>query len=304
MKTGIVLLAFLTLAAMPAPGTPAGDTSQTITVGGVQRTYVLHVPAQLKPSPPLILAFHGHFGTGAGQARLSGFDALADRYGFVVAYPDGINRGWNDGRSGTRDTADDLGFARALVAELSKRYGVDPKRVYATGMSNGATFSQYLACDQSTTFAAIAPVSGSMPAADEPTCRPQRAISVLEIGGTADPIMPYDGGAIKLGPSPSRGLVLSVDATVAFWANNAGCAPAAVSTDLPAIAPPDGTSVTRSLYHGCRDGAGVVKYAIVGAGHTWPDGPQYLPKALIGVASNQLEASQTIVQFFLAHPMR
>jgi polyhydroxybutyrate depolymerase len=134
------------------------------------------------------------------------------------------------------------------------------------------------------------------------TCRPQRAISVLEIGGTADPIMPYDGGAI--GFTHRRSSVLSVDATIAFWARNDACAANAPVTALPLQTSPDGTSIQRTLYGGCRDGTAVVLYTVQGGGHTWPDGWAYLPKALIGPTSRQLDASATIVAFFLAHPMR
>ncbi|HTX60449.1 MAG TPA: PHB depolymerase family esterase [Verrucomicrobiae bacterium] len=301
-RLAVAALLALLAAAQPAFADSSNTSRESIVVGGVTRTYVLHLPAGLKPGAPLIVAFHGHFGTGQSQERLTGLDALSDRYGFVVAYPDGVDRGWNDGRGG-RDTADDLGFARTLIGALVTRFHLDPKRVYATGMSNGATFTHYLACNESNLVAAIAPVSGSMPTVDEPDCRPKRAVSVLEIAGTADPIMPYGGGEIQL-LGHSRGQVLSVEATAAFWARNAGCSPAPVTTALAPIAPPDGTSVKRSLYGGCKNGSSVVTYAIVGAGHTWPGGPQYLPERLIGISSDQLKASNTIVEFFLAHPMR
>lgn len=117
-----------------------------------------------------------------------------------------------------------------ISAVLSRRYPIDPQRIYAAGMSNGATFTQYLGRRLANTIAAIAPVAGSMPAAGAPGCRPQRAISVLEIGGTADPIMPFGGGEVR---------------TAAFWARNNGCARVPVTAALPPIAPNDGTSARR-----------------------------------------------------------
>lgn len=272
----------------------------SLIVGGVTRTYVLHVPPHAPKSPALIVAFHGHLGSGANMEKLSGFDAPSDRKGFIVAYPDGLQRGWNDGRTGGSNTADDLGFATALVATLERQYGVDPERVYFTGFSNGATFSQYAACKMSTTVAAIAAVSGSMPVDDRPGCSPQRAISVLEIAGTDDPIMPYAGGEIEL-LGMARGAVLSFDATTQYWAQNAGCEAKPQVTALAPIAPADGTSVQRAAYQGCRDGSAVVAYTVKGAGHTWPGGEQYLPRALIGISSTQLDATQTIVDFLLSH---
>ena len=136
-----------------------------------------------------------------------------------------------------------------------------------------------------------------MSALPEPSIEP-----VLEIAGKNDPIMPYAGGEIHLFAS-TTGAVLSFDATTEFWARNAGCDAAPSVATLPPVAPSDGTSVQRSTYGGCRDGSAVVAYTVDGGGHTWPGGPQYAPSALIGVASNQLDATATIVDFFLAHPM-
>ncbi|HTA37945.1 MAG TPA: hypothetical protein VK760_02655, partial [Candidatus Acidoferrales bacterium] len=170
------------------------------------------------------------------------------------------------------------------------------------GFSNGAAFSNYLACNQANRFAAVAPVSGPLPVVDAPNCRPQRALSFLEISGTTDPLVPFNGGEVVIA-GMRRGEVLSFAQNGAFWAKNAGCAADPTSTPLPAIAPADGTSVTRTSFSKCRTGTAVVEYAVAGGGHAWPGGPQYLPKLLVGTASRQLDASETIVQFFLAHPM-
>ena len=223
MKLGIAFIAALALLGVFGAGcakAAPGDSSESITVNGVRRTYVLHVPDGITGRVPLILSFHGHGGDGAQQARLTGFDALSDRYGFIIAYPDGIDRAWNDGRPVNAKGPDDLAFAGALVDDLEHRYSIDPARVYATGFSNGAVFSNYLACNQANRFAAIAPVSGPMPVVDAPNCHPQRAVSFLEISGTADPIVPFDGGQIVLA-GMNRGEVLSFAQTGAFWAKNA-----------------------------------------------------------------------------------
>ena len=283
----------------------ATSTQGSIVAGGVTRTYVLYVPSKAPPRPALILAFHGHGGDGAGQERLSGLDRLADRDGFIVVYPDGLTAphtrwpGWNDGRR-QNGGADDLAFARALVADLTKRYRVDRKRIYATGFSNGGTFTEYLGCKMTGVFAAIAPVSGSIPVADRASCAPSRAIPVLEIAGTADPIMPYDGGEIRL-LGVDRGEVTSAPGTAAFWAGNDYCNLTPHVQTLPSSVPADGTSVRLETYGACSAGTTVELYTIVSGGHTWPGGRQYLPKAFVGIASNQLDASRTIVDFFLAH---
>jgi polyhydroxybutyrate depolymerase len=284
-----------------APAAQPADAKATIDVGGVARTYVVHVPPQSPAHPPLVLAFHGHGGDGEGQRRLSNLDAFADRDGFIVVYPDGIDREWNDGRPESNNHADDLAFVDALVARFERENGVDPRRVFATGMSNGAVFTMFLACNRSERIAAIAPVAGGMPVADAPSCKPRRPMSVLQINGDADPVMPYAGGEIVIAGA-RRGRVLSAQATAAFWAQAAGCRSSG-TTALAPVNPADGTHVAQTAYAGCADGIGVVFYTIQRGGHTWPGGPQYLPRFLIGTASDQLDASARIAAFFTAHPL-
>jgi polyhydroxybutyrate depolymerase len=277
------------------------DASQSLDVGGVTRSYVVHVPQRPTAKMPLLLVFHGGGGRGRGMVRLTGLDALSDRYGIVVVYPDGLQRQWNDGRLPFNNHAEDVGFVSALIDRMEKVYPIDKKRVFATGMSNGAMFSQRLGCELADRIAAIAPVSGNMPESIAPACRPARPVSVLQISGTADPLVPYNGGVVI---SPRQGRVLSAPATVAFWAAADGCMAHPTTTPLPAIAPADGTSIVRTVYSGCRAGAAVTFYRVDGGGHTWPQGLQYLPRSIIGPASDQLDASATIVRFLLDHPMR
>jgi polyhydroxybutyrate depolymerase len=302
-RRALAAIAAVVAVALGAPADASNDTTGSIVVGGVNRTYVAHVPAKLGSSVPLLLSFHGHFGTGAGQARLSNFSALSERYGFIVVYPDGISRGWNDGREGSKG-ADDIGLVKALIADFSRRYPIDPKRIYVNGFSNGAMFSQYVGCMLANQIAAIAAVSGYMPTEDASRCHPARPLPVLEIAGTADPIMPFNGGEIKLLGFNRGAAVLSAKQTISMWAKNAKCKGLSQFSALATIAANDGTSVTRTSYPSCVNGTSVVLYTVIGGGHAWPGGRQYLPRLIIGRASKQLDASQTIVEFFLAHPMR
>jgi len=301
--TAFAAIAAVEVLALGACAGGANDTPGSIVVGGVKRTYVAHVPAKRGSSVPLVLSFHGHFGTGAGQARLTNFSALSDTYGFIVVYPDGINRGWNDGREGKKGV-DDIGLVKALIADFSRRYPIDPKRIYVNGFSNGAMFSQYVGCTLANQIAAIAPVSGYMPTEDAAGCHPARPTPVLEIAGTADPIMPFNGGEIKLLGFNRGAAVLSAKRTISMWAKNAKCKGPSQFAALAPIATNDGTSITRTSYASCVNGSSVVLYTVIGGGHAWPGGRQYAPKLIIGRASRQLDASQTIVEFFLAHPMR
>ena len=237
-----------------AQGTGPGDVPGHVVVDGQTRTFVYHVPAALGPQVPLILVFHGHYMTGEQQSKMTHLDPVADARGFIVVYPNGIRRGWEDGRQ--NKGVDDLGFLHAMIAWFLKQYPIDRKRIYVTGFSNGATFSEVVGCTQANTIAAIAPVSGPMSADIEPTCHPSRPISVLAIDGTKDPLVPYGGGQVMIA-GHARGAVLSAQANVAFWATNAHCPTTPHRTTLPPLQPTDGTSVTREGYGPCAGGANV-----------------------------------------------
>jgi polyhydroxybutyrate depolymerase len=309
-RWGLALLPILLLdagcaAARPLRAAPT-DPTLTITVNGLVRFYVQHLPAPMPSGPvPVILAFHGGGGDGAGMASLTGLDALADRDGFIAVYPNGIDRHWNDGRRTIKNKVDDVGFISALLDRLEQLYPVDAGRIYATGISNGGMFTERLGCQLAGRIVAIAPVEGSMPADIAPTCQSAQPVTVLQIGGTADPIMPYDGGAVAdFGGLGEGGVVLSVDRTMALWRSLDACAPPGPATRLPPIAPADDTVVFETNAAPCSAGADVTLLSILGGGHTWPDGPQYLPKFIIGRVSHQLDASSAIAGFFLALPAR
>lgn len=305
-----LVLALLATACALNGGTTAaggfGDRAVDLRVDGVQRSYLVHVPRAAPPAGfPVVLAFHGGGGRARSMIRLTGLDALADRRGFIVAYPDGIDRHWNDGRSTIKVKSDDVGFVAAVLDDLERRFPVDARRIYATGISNGGIFSERLGCDLSNRIAAIAPVSGTMPADLAPSCRPARPVSLLQIGGTADPIMPYGGGAVAdFGGRGEGGQVLSDQRTAALWADLDGCAGPSRPEALAPIAAPDGTGVVRTRFAPCRPGAVVTLLTVEGGGHTWPGGAQYLPAAIVGRASRQLDASAAIVDFFLSRPPR
>jgi polyhydroxybutyrate depolymerase len=284
----------LLLAASP-PRASAAEATVVIESGGLSRQYLVHRP----PAPvsgsgkvPAVLIFHRGDGTAAEMVGLAGFDRVANRHGFVTVYPQGFADGWNDGRGVTKAGAlgvDDIGFVSAIIDRLVADDNVDPARVYATGLSNGAMLVENLGCRLSGKIAAIAPVAGPMPAADAPGCAPGRPMPVLEIHGTADPFLPYRG-------SPG---VDSVPQTQQIWRDADGCGPV-TATGLPRVVD-DGTSVTRRAAV-CRGGADVELYLVSGGGHTWPDGAQYLPRSQVGAVSHQFDAAETIWQFFATQP--
>ena len=275
---------------------------------GLERSYRLHVPPARGAGPrPLLIALHGGGGTGEKMERLTrgGFNTLADREGFVVVYPDGVERHWNDGRSKVkyrshREKIDDVGFISALIDHLVRTHDVDKRRVYVTGMSNGAMMSNRLACELTDKLAAIAPVAGTMPATLGPRCRPSRPIPVLMIANTHDPMMPWKGGEAHF-RRLKFGQVWSVKQTLGFWVRRNGCRPLPHEGWLPDKDPDDGTRVRRYLYHGCKADAEVMLYAVINGGHTWPGGYQYLPPRVIGRTSRDVDANRLIWDFFRRH---
>ncbi len=274
---------------------------------GQQRSFYVHVPPGYTPGTPtpLVLALHGGGGRARNMAQLSNFNREADRAGFLVVYPEGIDNHWNDGRGvesyrAHRENIDDVGFLTQLVAHLASRYSVDRTRVYATGASNGGLMSNRLGCERAEVFAAIAPVIGSMAAPIAARCRPSRALPVLLINGTEDQLVPWNGEEVRFGRR-KLGKIVSIPALAGFWAAHNGCAPQPQATMLPDADPNDGTRVLRHRYSGCRESASVELYEVQGGGHTWPMGLKYLPESLIGRTSQDIDASRVISDFFAAH---
>ena len=227
------------------------------------------------------------------MASHTGLTGPATARGYAVAYPDGIDRRWSDGR-GTRAGDDDVEFVRVLLDSLGREIPVDPRRVYATGISNGAALAYRLACDLPGAFAAIAPVAGAPAAALEERCAATRPVSVISFQGTRDRLMPYEGGNV----SPRRGQVLSARRSAALFAEVNACAPTPTVT-AEADTVRDGTRVHRSVYGGCREGREVVLYTIGGGGHTWPGGPPV--GRLVGRVSRDIDATGTMLDFFDRH---
>ena len=282
----------------------AADRDGRLTIDGRMRTYSMHIPDAAPPKGgfPLVLAFHGGGGQGARMRKLSGFDTLADSRGVIIVYPDGIDKHWNDGRSTIRNPQDDVGFVSALLNQLEVSAPVDTHRIYATGLSNGALFAERLGCDLSTRIAAIAPVAGTLPSDIARTCRPARRVAVLQIGGTADPIMPFDGGKVAdFGGRGEGGVVSSVASTSNFWAIRNGCG-SPTSVALRPIKPLDPTRIVRTRFSGCPVASPVEVLTVEGGGHTWPGGPNVAATFLVGHTSRQLDASEAILDFFLALP--
>jgi polyhydroxybutyrate depolymerase len=274
MAAVAVLVCLLPFSGGSASALPVGDFPDGLMFGGLQRTYLVHVPPGLEHPNGLVINLHGAGMTGGAQAAMTNYNAIADAHGFVVVYPDGIDLSWADGRGASmpdRQGVDDVGFLAAIADRLTSDFGIDPGRVFATGMSAGAFMANRLACARADVVAAIAPVAGTLGAAFP--CAPSQPVSVLEIHGTADNVVPFNGG-----PMVGRGGasdILAAPAMAQRWRDLNGC-PAPVE-DAPA------PSVHRFTAAGCADGTEVSFIQIDGGAHTW------------------LDASHASAQFFATH---
>ncbi len=319
----------------------AGDSTRPLP-GWTHRAYDVHVPPGYDPSTPtpVVVVIHGGGGNSTWAAQMTCpngnpddpkcLNKLADREGFIVAYPNGTvnpdsalgeGRRWNsgggkDGFACAGDFAcdagiDDIRYFNDLLDDMESVVNVDRARVYATGLSNGGSMSHRLGCQMADRIAAIAPLAAGNQFSTSESCAPGRPVPVLDIHGTDDQFWPYMGGTSNM--SPDKRTRISIPQTVRDWAARNGCDPHPAVMTLP-----DGTSIggfgplhdisdggpriARETYAGCKGNGDVVHYKIIGAGHTWPQGFQYLRELVIGKTSQDMNANEIIWAFFKAHP--
>ncbi len=286
MRTFTTILCLLTFGLASAQTTLTG----TIKSGGLTRDYRLYIPAMYNANTPvpLVLNLHGYTSSATEQEFYGNLRPIADTANFLIVHPNGTidglgNRFWNT--FGTGYPVDDVEFLSNLIDSLRTKYNIDPNRIYSTGMSNGGFMSYSLACELSNKIAAIASVTGSMITANLNACNPQRPVPVMEIHGTADNTVPYNGAALQgFVPIPTL-----VDA----WVEKNGCNPTPIFTPVPNINTTDGCTAEHYRYTGGINGSTVEHYKVIGGGHTWPG--QLFP---IGVTNLDFNASQEIWRFF------
>jgi len=281
-------------------GDPVGSIR---TRDGRARTYVIHYPAGYNSGKiyPLVLLFHGGGGAGAHILSQTRFAAKADQKGFIVVAPDGVDSHWNDGRGTTNTGVDDVGFVRQLIADLRAHLPIDPRRIYATGLSNGAVFTERLGCELSDTLAAIGTTAGPLPANLLSSCKPG-PISMVGIQGDADPGIPLSGGEMGGGREQAvGGMAASAAQTMRVWATANGCnLTPAVASVPPSVN--DGTRVIKYSFTGCTAGTGVAYYVVQGMGHGWPPAQGAMAMRINGPTSQNINATDVMWAFFTAHP--
>ena len=273
----------------------ATEIRSSIIVDGTRRDFIVYIPAALDSNNtyPAIISLHGRLGTAEGQLKFADFRSLAESEKFIIICPQGINRSWNDGR-GTpahQKGIDDVKFIDELIDHIINSYHIDSKRIYLTGMSNGGFMSSRLACQLNSKIAAIAVVGASMDKNEG--YQAQWLMPALYIQGTSDPLVPFSGGRMKNG---AGGEIYGHEEVLKTWASVNGCNLTPTITDLPVLVS-DGTSIRKEVFSG-PSGIQVVGFTIFQGGHTWPGGTQYLPKAIIGSLSHNMNACNAIWDFF------
>jgi polyhydroxybutyrate depolymerase len=286
------------------PQFAAGDTPITLAIGGVSRTATVHVPTSAlatRTKRPLLLGLHGGGGSGTQFAGATVLNTQADRDGFVVVYPDGIDRAWNDGRyrTSTQQT-DDLAFLTELVTFTQRRAPIDRARVFSTGISNGAFMSNWLACQVPGLLRGMVLVVGTGPEDMVGRCANAKPLSIVALHGTADPLVPYNGGDVGGALARNRGSSIGVDPFAEFWVKINRCAGAPTVRALTDTNPTDGSTINSRSWTSCAPGITTEFLRIDGGGHTWPGEPKPLPKRIVGTTNYDVSASELVARLIAA----
>lgn len=298
MHHALLLVAALALGQAEPLG--PGTHQRTITVDKLKRVHLIHVPPKYDPKKPmpLVLALHGAMMSGKLMELGTGLSKTADANGFIVVYPNGTGLlpTWNAGLfPGDINKVDDVNYLGKVLDDVESVLNVDKKRVYATGLSNGAMMCYRVAAEMSERVAAVAPVAGAMAIEKY---EPKRPVPVMHFHGTKDPLVPYDGPPNK-NATPSFLRFRSVDDTVAACAKANGCADKA--TEMVVEVKDEKLKVTRKEFAAGKAKAEVILYTIENGGHTWPGvvSPQFF-----GLSTRNFSANEEMWKFFKKHALR
>ncbi len=294
----IVLLSCKKADNKPITEAPSQQKTINLSVDGIARNFILYLPTGYSNQTklPMIFVLHGGTGTAEGMQQLADFTTIANRDKIVLVYPSGIQNSWNDGRPTKANQLgiDDINFFRQMCDYMLANYAINGSKIYATGISNGGFMSSRLACELNDKIAAVAVVAASIEQGVYNNCNPSSPMPTMYIQGTLDPFVPFMGGTVSPG---AGGVAVSHTQTIAKWISINHCNPIPLVTDMPDIAN-DGTSTKQRIYTNSTNKTEVVSYIILNGGHTWPQGPSYLPESIIGKTSQDINANEIIWQFF------
>jgi polyhydroxybutyrate depolymerase len=270
---------------------PSGQSTVKVQSDGIDRDYLLFVPRSYTGATavPVVFDFHGFASTAAQQIAYGDYRPQADRSGALVVAPDGqgqgVGRHWNITRSSTE--ADDVAFTLGILDRLEADFCVDHRRVFSTGMSAGGAMTVLLACAASDRFAAFGPVAVVF---YSPLCDGARSVPIAAFMGTADPIVPFNGGKVNC---CGASVVPPAPTSMAGWAAHDHCR----EPEERKLSP----MVTLRQWPGCNPPGDVRFYIVEGGGHTWPGAA--VDATFLGMTTKEINASETLWEFFQAHPM-
>jgi polyhydroxybutyrate depolymerase len=278
-----------------------------IEINTVSRDYYVHFPNNYNKNKASAVLFYLH---GGGEnikkmARSSSLNNLADLHHFIVVYPVGIDKHWQDGRkqtySGTNKThINDVAFIDKLIETFKSKYKIDKKKIYVTGVSNGGLMTLRLGCELSHKLSAVAPVIANMPKNYLSKCRPKKTLPLLLMNGTKDPIVPYNGGEMKF-LKKRMGEVTSTKETIGFWIKHNQCNKNPNTKNLPNLNKRDNSYVIKQSYTKCKNDATVELYSIQGGGHSMPSKRGFNLAKLLGERNRDIEGINVIVDFLLKY---
>jgi polyhydroxybutyrate depolymerase len=270
---------------------------ETILIDEMKRDYFIYMPKkklQTNEKIPLVLMLHGRFGTAKLMMEGYNMNAIADREGFAIVYPDGYSRSWADGRGGTpadKSNIDDVKFLESVILALAARYPIDKGKVFITGHSNGGFMTQRMLIEKTNLFKAGVSVTAHISKNILQNSTPGKPISVAFISGTEDPLVPYEGGYVVDGEE-----VLGAEDSVRRWIEWNGCNPQASVKKIDEKR--DETKLEMHSYKNCKENVNVRLYKIIGAGHMWPGIAQQIPFINLGKPTEELNASEEVWTFF------
>ena len=292
-------LAACAFASIASASLHAGEMRvERLAFGGHMRDYILSTPTPHRPRPT-VLVLHGSLLNAQVTVQAMGFEPLVAREGLVAVYPNAISSQWNDGRpmaAAWNGGVNDVAFLRALVSHLVRAGISDPRRIYIAGYSNGGMMGLRLICEAPELVAAVAGIGATFPVELAHSCKAPKPTATLIMNGTADPLVPYAGGALAFG----EGYVISTNATMRFMRRVNGCSDNASVDRLPDLDPTDGSRVVVTSWTECASGASVVLYRIEGGGHRIPSRGEGVPlaDAVLGRLNHDFEAAQAMWSFF------
>ena len=263
---------------------------------GLERSFLIYVPKNIKENAPLVVAIHGYTSSAKTLMGYSGINQVADKVGFLVAYPQGTkdsrdNNFFNVGYEFHSDSkVNDVNFIREIVLNLTKDYKLNSKRVFATGMSNGGDMSYLLACTSSDLFTAVAPVAGVMMKDTLENCNPGKKIPIFEIHGTKDSISKFEG---DMNNKDKWGAYYDLPSTIEFWVNKHALNEKE-TIQLENKNTEDGTTITFERYWSDESQREVWFYIVNDGNHTWPG----MTGLFSRTANQDINSAEEIWKFF------